>query len=157
MGVVYEAWDPALGRAIALKTVGAASLSRSERKAYEKRFLTEARAAARLSHPGIVVVHDVGRDSGHGLLYIALERLEGQTLADRIASGQRLEWREALRIVGRVAEALHHAHTQGVVHRDVKPAKSYPPQASRRSWTSASRGSTALWRRPAAVRDSHHG
>ena len=122
MGVVYEAWDPALGRTIALKTVGAASLSRSERKAYEKRFLTEARAAARLSHPGIVVVHDVGRDSGHGLLYIALERLEGQTLADRIASGQRIEWREALRIVGRVAEALHHAHTQGVVHRDVKPA-----------------------------------
>jgi serine/threonine-protein kinase len=122
MGVVYEAWDPALGRTIALKTVGASSLSRSERKAYEKRFLTEARAAARLSHPGIVVVHDVGRDSDRGLLYIALERLEGETLADRIASGRRLEWREALRIVGRVAQALHHAHTQGVVHRDVKPA-----------------------------------
>ena len=122
MGVVYEARDPVLDRTIALKTVGAQSLSRGERRKYEKRFLTEARAAARLSHPGIVVVHDVGRDGKSGLLYMALERLEGETLAERIASGRRLDWREALRIVGRVAEALHHAHAQGVVHRDVKPA-----------------------------------
>ncbi len=122
MGVVYEARDPALDRIVALKTVGASSLPRSERKRYEKRFLTEARAAARLSHPGIVVVHDVGRDPDSGLVYMALERLDGETLADLIASGRRLDWREALRITGRVAEALHHAHTQGVVHRDVKPA-----------------------------------
>jgi serine/threonine protein kinase len=122
MGVVYEAWDPVLDRTVALKTIGAQSLSRAERKTYEKRFLTEARAAARLSHPGIVVVHDVGRDSDRGLLYMALERLEGETLADLIASGRRVDWREALRITGRVAAALHHAHTQGVVHRDVKPA-----------------------------------
>ena len=122
MGVVYEARDPTLDRVVALKTVGASSLSRAERKRYEKRFLTEARAAARLSHPGIVVVHDVGRDRKSGLLYMALERLDGETLADLIASGRRLDWREALRITGRVAEALHHAHAQGVVHRDVKPA-----------------------------------
>ncbi len=122
MGVVYEARDPSLDRIVALKTVGASSLTRAERKRYEKRFLTEARAAARLSHPGIVVVHDVGRDRKSGLLYMALERLDGETLADLIASGRRLEWREALRITSRVAEALHHAHTQGVVHRDVKPA-----------------------------------
>jgi hypothetical protein len=122
MGVVYEARDPALERIVALKTVGASSLSRAERKRYEKRFLTEARAAARLSHPGIVVVHDVGRDRRSGLLYMALERLDGETLADLIASGRRLNWREVLRITARVAEALHHAHTQGVVHRDVKPA-----------------------------------
>ncbi|HXK12284.1 MAG TPA: protein kinase [Vicinamibacteria bacterium] len=122
MGVVYEAWDPALGRTIALKTVAALSLSRRERRKYEKRFLTEARAAARVSHPGIVVVHDVGRDSGSGLLFIALEHLDGETLADRVASGRPSDWRDSLRIVGRVAEALHHAHAQGVVHRDVKPA-----------------------------------
>jgi hypothetical protein len=122
MGVVYEARDPSLDRIVALKTVGASSLTRAERRKYEKRFLTEARAAARLSHPGIVVVHDVGRDRKSGLLYMALERLDGETLADLIASGQRLDWREALRITGRVALALHHAHTQGVVHRDVKPA-----------------------------------
>jgi hypothetical protein len=122
MGVVYEAWDPDLGRTIALKTVGAFSLSKGERRKYERRFQAEARAAARLSHPGIVVVHDVGRDAKSGLLFMALEYLEGETLAERLASGRRLEWREALRIVGRVAEALHHAHAQGVVHRDVKPA-----------------------------------
>jgi hypothetical protein len=122
MGVVYEARDPVLDRTIALKTIGASSLSGAERKRYEKRFLAEARAAARLSHPGIVVVHDVGRDASTGLLYIALERLEGETLASRIESGRPLDWREALRLVSRVAEALHHAHAQGVVHRDVKPA-----------------------------------
>ena len=122
MGVVYEAWDPALGRTIALKMVGAFSLSATERETYERRFQTEARAAAGLSHPGIVVVHDVGRDPGSGLLFMALEYLDGETLADRLASGRRLAWREALRITGRVAEALHHAHELGVVHRDVKPA-----------------------------------
>jgi hypothetical protein len=122
MGVVYEARDPSLDRVVALKTVGASSLTRAERERYEKRFLTEARAAARLSHPGIVVVHDVGRDGASGLLYMALERLDGETLADLIASGRRLDWREALRITGLAAEALHHAHAQGVVHRDVKPA-----------------------------------
>jgi hypothetical protein len=122
MGVVYEAWDPDLGRTIALKTVGAFSLPRSERTKYERRFQAEARAAARLSHPGIVVVHDVGRDPGSSLLFMALEHLDGETLADRLASGRRFEWREALRVVGRIAEALHHAHAQGVVHRDVKPA-----------------------------------
>ena len=122
MGVVYEAWDPELGRAIALKTVSAVALSKGERERYERRFQAEARAAARLSHPGIVVVHDVGRDPESGLLFMALERLDGETLADHLASGRRFEWREALRIVGRVAEALHHAHAQGVVHRDVKPA-----------------------------------
>lgn len=122
MGVVYEAWDPALGRTIALKTIGAFSLSRTERETYERRFQTEARAAAGLSHPGIVVVHDVGRDTVSGLLFMALEHLDGETLADRLASGRRFEWREALRITARVAEALHHAHELGVVHRDVKPA-----------------------------------
>ncbi len=122
MGVVYEAWDPVLHRTIALKTVRAIAPSRAEREAWEQRFLTEARASARLSHPGIVIVHDVGRDAESDLLYMALEHLRGETLAEKIASGRPLPWREALRIVGRVADALHHAHLQGVVHRDVKPA-----------------------------------
>ena len=121
-GGVYEAWDPALGRTIALKMVGAFSLSATERETYERRFQTEARAAAGLALPGIVVVHDVGRDPGSGLLFMALEYLDGETLADRLASGRRFPWREALRITARVAEALHHAHALGVVHRDVKPA-----------------------------------
>ena len=123
MGIVYEAWDPALGRRVAVKTLSlAASFGPLEREAYEQRFLTEARAAAGLSHPNIVVVHDVGRDGTAGVPYITLEYLEGRTLAEVSATGQRLDTREALRIVARLADALHTAHSQGIVHRDVKPA-----------------------------------
>lgn len=123
MGVVYEAWDPALGRRVAIKTLSlATSFGPLEREAFEQRFLTEARAAAGLSHPNIVVVHDVGRDGTAGVPYMTLEYLEGRTLAEVSAAGERLDWREALRIVARLADALHSAHSQGIVHRDVKPA-----------------------------------
>jgi hypothetical protein len=125
MGVVYRALDPALGRTVALKTVSLLlvdAVAETERSAFEQRFLNEARVAAALSHPGIVVVHDVGRDPGSDSLYIALEFLEGETLSDRVKREGLLEWREALRLGARVADALHHAHRSHVVHRDVKPA-----------------------------------
>jgi serine/threonine-protein kinase len=123
MGIVYRALDPDLGRTVALKTVHLAfAIAESDREAYEKRFLAEARVAAGLSHPGLVVVHDVGRDAGSGTPFIALEYLEGRTLAERLARQGPLPWREAARVAARVAEALHHAHRQGIVHRDVKPA-----------------------------------
>jgi serine/threonine protein kinase len=123
MGVVYKALDPALGRAVALKTVHLAfSVPESERAVYEKRFLSEAKIAAALSHPGIVVVHDVGRDPDSETLYIALEYLRGETLDALTAGGRPMDWREALRITAAVAEGLDHAHSHGVVHRDVKPA-----------------------------------
>ncbi len=124
MGVVYRAHDPALGRAVALKTVSLAFsvTDPAEREGFEKRFLVEARSAAGLSHPGIIVVHDVGRDPETGVLYIALEYLKGRTLAELTSDGRALPLQEALRLMVRVAEALHHAHTHGVVHRDVKPA-----------------------------------
>lgn len=123
MGIVYLADDPVLGRPIALKTIHLALVAPGEeREAFEKRFLGEARVAARLAHPGIVVVHDVGRDADTGTLFIALEYLRGSTLAEVTAAGAPLDWREALRITSRLARALHHAHAQGVIHRDVKPA-----------------------------------
>jgi len=123
MGVVYEALDPALARTIALKTIKLSfSVGVEELDTFEERFFAEARIAARLSHPGIVVVHDVGRDAETGTLYIAMEHLRGRTLADLISEGVRLDWRVALSIVLRIAEALHHAHREGVVHRDLKPA-----------------------------------
>jgi hypothetical protein len=123
MGVVYKALDPALGRTVALKTVCLGfSVPESERMMFEKRFQTEARVAAALSHPCIVVVHDTGHDVATGTLYIALEYLEGRTLADIAAQGPPMPWREALRLTARLADALHHAHCQGVIHRDVKPA-----------------------------------
>jgi hypothetical protein len=119
MGVVYEARDPALSRIIALKTILSAPLG--EKEPFEERFFSEARIAARLSHPGIVVVHDVGRDPASGTLYIALEHLHGRTLAE-IADVGPVDWREVCRLGAQIARALHHAHGQGVVHCDMKPA-----------------------------------
>jgi serine/threonine protein kinase len=122
MGAVYRATDPDLGRTVALKTVRLAfPVSNPDREQFEQRFLAEARAAAQLSHTGIVVVHDVGRDAETQTLFIALEYLEGRTLEQATADGP-IEWREAARIAARIAEALHHAHSRGIVHRDVKPA-----------------------------------
>jgi len=123
MGVVYRANDPDLGRLVALKTIKLAfAIPESEKAAFEKRFLAEARAAAGLQHPGIVVVHDVGRDAASGTVYIALEYLEGHTLAEATEGGTPMDWRQALGITEKLAEALHHAHAKGIVHRDIKPA-----------------------------------
>jgi hypothetical protein len=123
MGVVYQARDLELARTVALKTVSLAfAVSDGDRDAFNTRFLEEARIAARLSHPGIVVVHEVGRDPETDTLYIALEHLRGRTLADVAGAGRALPWREALRIAARVARALQHAHAHGIVHRDIKPA-----------------------------------
>jgi len=122
MGVVYEALDTALGRTVALKTIELAfETAPSVRAEFEQRFFIEARVAAKLSHPGIVVCHDVGKDPRTGKLFIVFEHLKGQTLAPRLAAGP-LEWRDALRIVAQAARAMHHAHEHGVVHRDLKPA-----------------------------------
>ena len=122
MGIVYEANDPILGRKVALKTIHVTFATGAEDPgSFEQRFFTEARAAARLAHPGIVVVHDSGRDPATGALYIALEYLVGQTLADLMRGGAPLGWPEALRITASIARALHHAHARRVIHRDVKP------------------------------------
>jgi serine/threonine protein kinase len=123
MGVVYEARDPLLERPVAVKMIQIAFATSAEEFAtFQQRFFAEARIAARLSHPGIVVVHDVGRDAETGELYIAMEHLEGRTLSEILRPAVALPWREALRITGRIAEALHYAHVNGVVHRDMKPA-----------------------------------
>ncbi len=123
MGIVYEAHDPALTRTVALKTINPSFATSAEgRDAFERRFETEARAAGRLNHPNIVVVHDVGRDDETGFFYIALERLRGETLSALVRSGERLPWKEVLDIGRQVAAALEHLHSEGVVHRDIKPS-----------------------------------
>ena len=121
MGVVYEAFDPVLQRLVALKTIRLAAAEPAQAQLFEERFLVEARIAARLQHPGIVVVHDVGRDSSTGTLYIALELLRGRTLQDLLNGGP-LPWPDAVRLTAGVARALHYAHAEGVIHRDIKPA-----------------------------------
>ena len=123
MGVVYRAVDPVIDRRVALKVVRLPfAATPEERTLAEQRFLREASLAGNLSHPNTVVVHDFGWDETYDVPFIALEYLEGRTLTDVIAHGPRPEWREALRITARVADALAHAHAQGVIHRDVKPA-----------------------------------
>src|SRR4030042_4378642 len=121
MGVVYRAYDRDLGRDVALKVIRS-TVEGADAQSYERRFLNEARAAARLSHPAIVVVHDVGRDTATGALFMALEVLRGRTLDAILGEDGPRPWQGALRLVERVAEGLHHAHEHGIVHRDVKPA-----------------------------------
>jgi serine/threonine protein kinase len=117
MGTVYRARDPILDRLVALKTVAPALLSNAETRA---RFQREARAAARLQHPGIVTIYDLGEVEG--TLYIAMELLEGVDLAEAMSPPDRLTLPQKLRIVVEVCRGLDFAHKHGVFHRDVKPA-----------------------------------
>jgi tetratricopeptide (TPR) repeat protein len=114
-GVVWEARDPLLGRSVAFKAVRAGA----ELRQREERLQREAEAAARLAHPNIVTLHDLG-SSVHGP-YLVLELLRGQSLSQRLQAGA-LPVREALRVGIEVARALAHAHAHGVVHRDLNPA-----------------------------------
>jgi eukaryotic-like serine/threonine-protein kinase len=119
LGQVHEAWDPLLSRSVAVKTLQL-KVADAERVALDGLFLNEARAAAGLSHPNIVTVHDAGL-SGQGV-YIAMERLHGCDLRQRLAGGWAPTPGEAAQLVRRVADALAYAHARGVVHCDIKPA-----------------------------------
>jgi len=120
MGVVYEGRDLSLMRPVALKTLLLEPIADELRETFEKRFYQEARAAASLQHPCIVVVYEIGIDSAAEAFFMSLEFLRGRTLEDVIAEGP-MPWREALRIASRLADALSHAHENGIVHRDIKP------------------------------------
>ncbi len=113
-GIVFEARDRELGRAVAFKAVRPGS----DPEPREERLLQEAETAARLAHPNIVHLYDAGR-SEQGP-YLVLELLHGQTLAVRLAQGP-VSPGEALRIAREVATGVAHAHAHGVVHRDLKP------------------------------------
>jgi eukaryotic-like serine/threonine-protein kinase len=119
LGQVHEAWDPLLSRTVAVKTLQF-DIDAATRDALDGLFLNEARASARLSHPNIVTVHDAGL-SEHGV-YIAMERLHGCDMRQRLAAGWRPTPSEAAQLVRRVADALAYAHASGVVHCDIKPA-----------------------------------
>ncbi len=123
MGIVYRGYDPVLAREIALKTVNVSpALSDSDRRRFLQRFFQEARIAAKLLHPGIVVTHDAATDDTTSVPFIAMELVTGGSLAERMERERRIPWEEACRLVVLLARALDYAHREGVVHRDMKPA-----------------------------------
>jgi serine/threonine protein kinase len=123
MGVVYRARDPKIDRLVAIKTISLTAQDPEDEQAYRERFLQEARAVGRLSHPGIVTVFDAGEDAETHEPYLVMEYVCGEPLS-RIMSGanRRLPTDATLHFVLEIAEALDYAHSQGVIHRDIKPA-----------------------------------
>ncbi len=115
MGVVYEARDERLDRSVAVKMIRDEALDPRSRE----RFLREARLAARLTHPNVCQLFDLGEDDGN--LYFAMELLDGESLAARIAR-EPLAPLEAAQIVIAMLSALSALHRQGVIHRDCKPS-----------------------------------
>jgi serine/threonine-protein kinase len=120
MGTVYLGRDPKINRDVAIKTLLFDQVDDRELPEVKKRFVREAEAAGRLSHPGIVTVYDVGEE--HDLAWLAMELLDGRDLTEHCAKGALLPPGRVVEVVLAVAEALAYAHGHGVVHRDIKPA-----------------------------------
>lgn len=116
MGVVYKAQDRRLGRLVALKVILAGGHAGT---AERQRFQVEVEAAARLQHPNIAQVYEVGEDNGQP--FMAMEYCSGGTLEAQVRD-QPQPAREAAQMVATLADALHHAHEAGIIHRDIKPA-----------------------------------
>jgi eukaryotic-like serine/threonine-protein kinase len=113
MGTVYLAVDEELGREVAIKIPNTLDSAR-----FDRRFRVEARALARLEHPGIVPIHDLGR-LADGRLFYVMKRVQGRTLRDHLCGVADLS--ERLRVFERLCEPVRFAHAQGVIHRDLKP------------------------------------
>ena len=116
MATVYKAYDPEINRTIAVKLLKSQLREDGE---YHTRFLREAKGAGVLSHPNIVTVFDVGEDNNHP--YIAMELVDGPTLADYLRERKSLSTAEIVQIGIELLRALDYAHRKGIIHRDVKP------------------------------------
>src|SRR5207253_2619156 len=114
-GVVFRARQKSLNRIVALKVIG---LGNWATKAHLKRFRLEAEAAARLEHPGIVPIHEVGERDGS--CYFSMKFVEGGQL-DEVAKRQPIPIRQAVELIAKVARTVHYAHEHGILHRDIKP------------------------------------
>jgi len=116
MGVVYRALHVSLGREVALKMILRGQLAS---EADRDRFAAEAQAAAKLEHPGIVPVYEVGELEGRP--YFTMKYIRGTTLSQRLQQGP-MQAREAAELLAKVAKAIHFAHSRGILHRDIKPS-----------------------------------
>jgi tRNA A-37 threonylcarbamoyl transferase component Bud32 len=125
MGVVYKARQVSLNRLVAVKMILAGQLADESEV---RRFRAEAEAAARLDHPGIVPIHEIGKHGGQ--YYYCMGFVEGQSLADRISAG-RIPPREAAELTRAVTDAIAYAHAHGIIHRDLKPANVLLDRAGR--------------------------
>lgn len=120
MGIVYKAVDPIIGRTVAIKTIRLdVTNSPEEQDEATKRFIREAQSAGNLNHPNIVTIYDVGEDAG--LMYIAMEYIEGITLEESIGNRQSFSLEKIVSWIHQIGEALDYAHSKGVIHRDIKP------------------------------------
>ncbi len=120
MGVVYDAIDPLIGRSVAVKVIHLQALAEQpELSLMQEGLFREARAAGKLFHPGIVTILDMGQAGETA--FVTMERVEGPSLQEMLAKGDRIETAKALSILSQTASALDYAHRRGVAHRDVKP------------------------------------
>jgi serine/threonine protein kinase len=121
MGVVYKAFDPLIGRTVAVKAMRLSAAGTGMKHAeLLNRFQTETRAAGLLTHPNVVVVYDAGEDEG--VFYITMEYVEGRSLQDRIDQKQVFPLPRILRLMEQACSAIGYAHQHSIVHRDIKPA-----------------------------------
>lgn len=120
MGVVYQGFDPIIGRTVAIKTMLTEGFAPAEFEEYKARFQREAQSAGVLAHPNIVTVYDFGEDSG--VLYLAMEFLEGKSLEAMVEEQTILPVETIIPMYEQVCSALDHAHRHRIVHRDIKPA-----------------------------------
>ena len=122
MGVVFKASDPTIGRMVAVKVLTLDDKVEEGTLSPRETFLREARAAGRLSHPGIVTIHDALEDESTRSSYIVMEFIPGKTLEKILISSPRIETEKTFDIIRQVADALDYAHRNQIIHRDLKPA-----------------------------------
>jgi serine/threonine-protein kinase len=121
MGAVYKAFDPLIKRTLAIKTIRLDVPRNSPQyKSFIERFYHEARISGTLSHPNIVTLFDIGEEGG--LPYLAMEYVEGETIASLLERGAKFQPEKVVSLISQVASAVDYAHSKGVIHRDIKPS-----------------------------------